>query len=137
MDNALYQHELLDHYRNPRNCGPLESADATASSSNPSCGDAIVVQVRWQEETLTEVRFQGKGCVISQAAASLVTEHCKGKPLTFLMALTKDDVLALLGISLGPTRLRCALLSLEALHEACAASKLYFTKDQKKDSTLC
>ncbi len=121
MDNALYHHELLDHYRNPRNCGALEPADASASSINPSCGDAIVMRVRCHDETLTEVRFQGKGCVISQAAASMVTEYCKGKPLTFLMGLTKDDVLALLGISLGPTRLRCALLSLEALHEACAA----------------
>ncbi len=123
MDNALYHHELLDHYRNPRNCGALEPADASASSINPSCGDAIVIQVRWHEGLLQAVRFQGKGCVISQASASLVTELGRGKSRAEVMALTKEDVLALLGISLGPTRLRCALLSLEALHEAVCSNK--------------
>ncbi len=123
MDNALYHHELLDHYRNPRNYGLLENADSTASSTNPSCGDAIVIQVRWHEGLLQAVRFQGKGCVISQASASLVTELGRGKSRAEVMALTKEDVLALLGISLGPTRLRCALLSLEALHEAVCSNK--------------
>lgn len=124
MNTALYHHELLDHYKNPRNNGIIESADARATSSNPSCGDVLVMYVRWNEDILADVRFQGKGCVISQAAASLLTELCKEKPLSFITALIKDDMLNLLGIPLGPTRLRCALLSLEALHQACAHSKI-------------
>ncbi|MBA3751903.1 iron-sulfur cluster assembly scaffold protein [Candidatus Dependentiae bacterium] len=118
MENTLYQQELLEHYRYPRNQGVLENAQATAQSNNPSCGDSITIQICSDGERLTNICFQGKGCVISQAAASLLTELSKEKTLRVLASLTKDDMLALIGIPLGPTRLRCALLSLEALHKA-------------------
>lgn len=120
MDNQLYQQELLDHYRHPRNYGILPDAQITTETFNPSCGDQISLQVTVEEGCLKAIRFQGKGCVISQAAASLLTELILGKPLETLEALNKDAMLELIGISLGPTRLRCALLSLEALHTALA-----------------
>ncbi len=120
MDETLYKEELLDHYRYPRNYGILADAQIATEILNPSCGDQVALQVTIENDCLAAIRFQGKGCVISQAAASLLTESSLGKPIEVLEALTKDDMLALIGISLGPTRLRCALLSLEALHRALA-----------------
>lgn len=117
IDHTLYQEELLDHYRHPRNSGVLENAQYTTHMFNPSCGDQVSMQALMRDGSLEAIRFQGQGCVISQAAASLLTEVCIGKSLTALEALTKDDMLALVKISLGPTRLRCALLSLDALQE--------------------
>ncbi len=118
MDNKLYQQELLDNYRHPRNYGILPDTQIATETFNPSCGDQISLQMIIEEGRLKAIRFQGKGCVISQAAASLLTELSLGKPLETLEALNKDAMLELIGISLGPTRLRCALLSLEALHTA-------------------
>lgn len=120
MDNQLYQQELLDHYRHPRNYGLLPDAQVSTQTFNPSCGDQVSLQISLEKGHLQAIRFQGKGCVISQAAASLLTELSLQKSIETLEALHKDDMLALVGISLGPTRLRCALLSLEALHEALA-----------------
>lgn len=120
MENQLYQQELLDHYRHPRNRGVLPHAQVTTQTFNPSCGDKIAMQLSIQDGHLIEIRFQGEGCVISQAAASLLTEQTVQKPLSLLETLNKDFMLTLVGIPLGPTRLRCALLSLEALHEGLA-----------------
>lgn len=120
MENQLYQQELLDHYRRPRNYGILPDAQASTRTFNPSCGDEISLQVVIEEGHLKKIAFQGKGCVISQAAASLLTQRSLAEPVEVLEALGKDAMLALIGIPLGPTRLRCALLSLEALHEALA-----------------
>lgn len=113
----LYQEELLDHYRYPRNYGILENPDIISESLNPSCGDEVSIQAHVQNGHISILKFQGKGCVISQAAASLLTQYAHNKPLEMLQKLTKDDILALIGITLGPTRLRCALLVLEALQQ--------------------
>ena len=118
MDNQLYQQELLEHYRHPRNYGDLPGAMVTTETLNPSCGDQVSMQLIFENDTVKQIRFKGKGCVISQAAASLLTEHSLGRNIKELEALNKDAMLELIGISLGPTRLRCALLSLEALHAA-------------------
>jgi nitrogen fixation protein NifU and related proteins len=120
MKNQLYQEELLDHYRFPRNCGILENPDIATKSFNPSCGDAISLHACIADNILTQIKFQGQGCVISQAAVSMLTERVINQPLAKLQQITKDDILAMIGIALGPTRLRCALLGLEALHEAVA-----------------
>ena len=116
--SSLYREELLDHFRHPRNKGELFDAQISAESLNPSCGDEITLQIRVDGETLSEIGFTGRGCVISQAAASLLTVLVKHKKLEELEALTKDDMISLVGIPLGPTRLRCALLALESLHKA-------------------
>ena len=131
MDNNLYRQELLDHYRHPRNYGILPHAHTSTEILNPSCGDQISLQLAVADGRLDQVRFQGKGCVISLAAASLLTERVLHKPLDLLEAFSKDDMVDLVGIPLGPTRLRCALLALEALHRAIA---LYRTKEKSQET---
>ena len=123
MNDSLYKEELLDHYRHPRNSRIIEKANAVSQVLNPSCGDRIGLQLMILNGRIADIAFQGAGCVISQAAASMLTEHALHKSVISLEALTKDDMLTLVGIPLGPTRLRCALLSLEALHNALAAYK--------------
>ncbi|NRB21805.1 iron-sulfur cluster assembly scaffold protein, partial [Candidatus Dependentiae bacterium] len=108
----LYQQELLDHYYHPRNRGTLPHADFSSGEHNPSCGDSVSMQGIVKNDQLEEIYFQGSGCVISQAAASMVTEKYKNKSLKDILSLDKQNVLDLVGIKLGPTRLKCALLAL-------------------------
>ncbi len=121
--STLYKEELLDHFRYPRNSGELSDAQVSTVVLNPSCGDEIAMQIKVENGILSQVAFKGKGCVISQAAASLLTELAKGKRIEELEEITKDDMTSLVGISLGPTRLRCALLPLESLHKALSLYK--------------
>ena len=115
MDD-LYREVILDHYKHPRNHGTLEPHDFSYHDENPLCGDELRIDVRLDEhQHVKEVAFSGKGCAISQASASLLTESIVGKSLDDVKHLGKDDILDLLGIELGPTRLKCALLSLKVL----------------------
>lgn len=116
MDD-LYREVILDHYKNPRHHGKLDPHDFTYEDENPLCGDQLRIDVRLDEtgQRVADVAFSGRGCAISQASASLLTEHIEGKTLDEVKALTKDDILDLLGIELGPVRLKCALLSLKVL----------------------
>ena len=111
----LYREKLMEHYRHPRNHGRLHEPDFTSGEYNPSCGDSITFDGRIADGFLTEVSFVGKGCVISQAAASMLTELSKAKKLDAILAMNKVTMLKLIGMDLGPTRLKCALLPLEAL----------------------
>ena len=112
----MYQEMILDHYRQPKNFGNLKNPSFTFKDSNPVCGDIIQIQVRVdQRNSIKEIKFNGKGCAISQAAASMLTEEVKGKPLEEIKNLKKEDVLKLLGIPLSGIRLKCALLSLKVL----------------------
>jgi len=111
----LYREVILDHYQNPRNYGTLEPADVSYEEDNPVCGDHIRLDLRLQDGRVAEVRFSGHGCAISQASASMLTEAIQGKTLDELKAFSKDDLLDLLGIPLGPVRIKCALLSLKVL----------------------
>ena len=115
---TYYQEILLDHYKNPRNRGSLEKPDLKSSSHNPSCGDTILLEALVENNTIVRAVFSGAGCVISQATASQLTCFMLQKPLVELEKVTAQDILALVGIELGPLRARCALLSLEALQEA-------------------
>jgi nitrogen fixation NifU-like protein len=115
MDD-MYREVILDHYKNPRNHGKLDPADFSFEDDNPLCGDRIRIDVRVGEDNkVKEVAFSGQGCAISQASASMLTEHIIGKSLDEVKQLSKDDILELLGIELGPVRLKCALLSLKVL----------------------
>jgi nitrogen fixation NifU-like protein len=115
MDD-FYRELILDHYKHPRHRGTLEPNDFSYEDSNPLCGDQIRIDVRLDsEQRVAEVAFTGRGCAISQASASLLTEAILGKPLAEVKALTREDVLELLGIDLTPARLKCALLSLKVL----------------------
>ena len=116
----LYRNFILDHYRNPRNAGTLESPDASFEDTNPLCGDKIRMDVKLHDGVVSDVKFRGRGCAISQASASLLTEEIKGKTLNEINKMSKEDVLANLGITISAARLKCALLGLKVLKEALA-----------------
>lgn len=111
----FYQEVLMDHYRNPRNNTRLKKHDFCAQQRNSSCGDEVEFTGRVSEGKLVEVAFQGRGCVISQATASLLSEKTMNMVLTDIMLLDKDYLIAMLAMPLGPVRMLCALLSLRAL----------------------
>jgi nitrogen fixation NifU-like protein len=111
----LYRQNILDHYQSPRNFGTLEHPDISAEDSNPLCGDVIRIDLKIQDGKVEDVRFTGKGCSISRAAASMLTEEIRGKSLEEVKRIGKDEVLEMLGIELGPVRLKCALLALKTL----------------------
>jgi nitrogen fixation NifU-like protein len=115
MSSEIYKDIILDYYRNPRNFGDLPEPDVRAKDSNPLCGDIIEMQLKIKDGRVDDVRFKGKGCAISQASASMLTEAVKGKTLDEVKALGKADVLELIGIDPGPTRIKCALLGLKVL----------------------
>ncbi|MEA2530144.1 MAG: nitrogen fixation protein NifU [Thermomicrobiales bacterium] len=115
MAESLYREIILDHYRNPRNKGILDPADFTYEDTNPLCGDEIRIDLRIKDGVVDEVRFSGRGCAVSQASASMLTEMVEGQPLDDVKALTKDDLLEELGVPISPARLKCALLSLKVL----------------------
>ncbi len=115
MDD-FYKENILDHYRDPRNAGSLENATHTHEEHNPLCGDVIRIDLHVDNnEIIDEVRFKGKGCAISQASASMLTEMIEGKTLTEAKQIGKEEILEALGIDIGPARLKCALLSLKVL----------------------
>jgi nitrogen fixation NifU-like protein len=115
MDD-LYRENILDHYRHPRNKGRLEHATHTHEEHNPLCGDIIRIDLHVNEgDVIDEVRFEGEGCAISQASASMLTEMIAGKTLEEAKELSKQDILEALGIEIGPVRLKCALLPLKVL----------------------
>ena len=118
MDD-LYRDEILEHYRNPHNFGILESPTTAKEGANPLCGDRITLMLGINDSgTIEDVAFTGRGCAISQASASMLTDEIKGKPLTEIANLGKQDVLENLGIEISPARMKCAMLSLETLREA-------------------
>jgi nitrogen fixation NifU-like protein len=115
MSSDIYKDIILDYYRNPRNFGDLPNPDVRAKDSNPLCGDIVEMQLKINDGKVQDVRFKGKGCAISQASASMLTEVVKGKTLDEIKAMNKTDVLNLLGIDPGPTRIKCALLGLKVV----------------------
>ncbi len=112
----LYREIIIDHYKNPAYKGRLDPHDIFFEDDNPLCGDHIAVTLRVDKAgRVSESAFDGKGCAISQASADMLMESIVGKSLDEVKTLTKQDVLDLLGIELGPVRLKCALLSLKVL----------------------
>jgi nitrogen fixation protein NifU and related proteins len=122
--DQLYREVILDHYKNPRGHGVIDAADATAEGQNPLCGDEVAIYVALDEdgETIDEVKFSGRGCAISQAATSMLTEMVQGRKASEIAAMPRDELLEEIGIPLTPIRLKCALLGLGvlkvALHKA-------------------
>lgn len=117
MDD-LYRDYILEHYRRPHNFGVLESPSATFEGANPLCGDRITMQLGIRDGKVAEVAFTGRGCAISQASASLLTDEVKGMTVEQAAAFRADDLLDLLGIEISPARLKCAMLSLDTLEHA-------------------
>jgi nitrogen fixation protein NifU and related proteins len=114
-DDQFYREYILDHYKNPRNFGRLEHPDITHEEDNPLCGDVIGMDFKITGGVIEDIRFHGRGCAISQASASLLTEKLKGLPLDEAKKISKADVLGELGIQISPARIKCALLSLKVL----------------------
>lgn len=124
----IYQQELLDHYHHSRFKGELEHATISSEEHNPSCGDRVSFQLRIDDGRLTQIMFQGAGCVISQAAASMLCESSLEQQLSTLMERDAAWMQKLVGIPLGPTRFKCALLPLQALQQGI---KTYLSSQEK------
>ena len=114
MDD-LFRENILEHYRHPRNQGTIENADISYEDANPLCGDRIRMDLKVKDGRIEKIRFSGHGCSISQAAASMLCEEVEGKTLDEVKRLGREDVLDMLGIELGPVRLKCGLLALKTL----------------------
>jgi len=114
----LYAEEIIDHYKHPRHFGHLDHPTLTYHDSNPFCGDEITLELKIEDEKVVDAAFSGHGCAISRASASMMTEEIIGKPLAELKEWSKDEVLDLLGIEVGPVRMKCALLPLKAMKAA-------------------
>ena len=114
-DDQFYREYILDHYKNPRNYGRLEHPDITHEEDNPLCGDVIGMDFRVKDGVIDDIKFHGRGCAISQASASLLTERLKGMSLEDAKKIDKNDVLGELGIDISPARIKCALLPLKVL----------------------
>ena len=111
----LYRENILDHYKHPRNRGTLDQPDITYEDANPLCGDLIRMDLKVRDGRIDQVSFSGTGCSISQAAASMLCEEIEGKTLEEAKKISRDDMLEMLGIELGPVRLKCGLLALKTL----------------------
>ncbi|GAC1615642.1 MAG: SUF system NifU family Fe-S cluster assembly protein [Ktedonobacteraceae bacterium] len=127
-----YREYILEHYRNPRNYGKLEHPNVHAEDSNPLCGDQLGIDLLVEGHLVKEVRFQGRGCAISQAAASMLSEMIEGKPLEEVRALGKEDVLEALGVPISPARTKCAFLSLRVLHRGLAMAGLEKPEEEEE-----
>jgi nitrogen fixation NifU-like protein len=116
--DSLYREVILDHYKNPRGHGVIERADAEAEGQNPLCGDEVSIAVAFEGDRIADVKFQGRGCAISQAATSMLMDMVKGRTAQEVATMSRDELLDEVGIPLTPVRLKCALLGLGVLKVA-------------------
>ncbi len=113
----IYQEQILEHYHNPSNQEKIEKLTHKHCGQNSSCGDSLCFDLKIEDDKIKELSFSGEGCAISQAAASMLSEEVKNKNIDFVKNLTGNDIVEILGLKLSPTRLKCALLSLEVLRK--------------------
>lgn len=118
MSLEIYQEMILEHYKNPVNSGIIPDADVVAKDYNPSCGDVVEIQIRFNDSKIEEMRFQGQGCAISQSAVDILIDLVKSKDVEVVRNLTNEEFLKTLGIEFSPLRLKCALLGLKVLKTA-------------------
>ena len=116
--DSLYREVILDHYKNPRGHGVISDPDAQAEGQNPLCGDEVSIAVEFEGDTIADVKFQGRGCAISQAATSMLMDMVKGRSAQEVATMSRDELLEEVGIPLTPVRLKCALLGLGLLKVA-------------------
>ncbi len=122
----IYREIILDHYKNPRNFGHLDHADSIVSDANVSCGDRINMEIsieyKGKNSYISDIRFSGEGCAISQASASMLTEKVKGMTIEAVKKLTVNDIVEMLGTQLTPSRTKCGVLPLQVLQKALTTS---------------
>jgi nitrogen fixation NifU-like protein len=116
MVDSIYREIILDHYKQPRNFGTLDPADLSAEDSNPLCGDEVRIDLAVRDGIVEDVKFTGRGCAVSIASASILTELVKGKPLEEVRQLTREELLEEIGIPVSPARMKCALLGYHVLN---------------------
>jgi nitrogen fixation protein NifU and related proteins len=116
--DSLYREVILDHYKNPRGHGVIEDADAAAEGQNPLCGDEVSIAIAFEGDRIADVKFQGRGCAISQASTSMLMDMVKGRTAQEVATMSRDELLDEVGIPLSPVRLKCALLGLGVLKVA-------------------
>jgi len=127
--DQIYQENILDHYKSPRNHGKIENPSVHHHEYNPLCGDEIeMFLIIDKNKKVVDIKFQGHGCAISQASASMLTEEAKGKGVDDIKKLTKENILEMLGIPISPVRLKCALLSLDTLKNSILIYERYINK---------
>ena len=115
MSLEIYQEQIIERYRNPANFGIVKDADVISKDYNPSCGDAIEIQMKFSDGRIDDVKFQGQGCAISKSSTDILIDLVKNKNIEFIKDLTTESFLKTLGIELSPLRLKCALLGLKTL----------------------
>ncbi|HEU0164780.1 MAG TPA: SUF system NifU family Fe-S cluster assembly protein [Thermomicrobiales bacterium] len=113
--DSIYREIILEHYHHPKNRGTLDPADFSYEDINPLCGDEVRIDVRVDGDRVSEIKFSGRGCAVSQASASILTEMVEGKTLAEVKAIGKDELLDEIGIPVSPARIKCALLGLKVL----------------------
>ncbi len=111
----IHMENILDHWRNPRNSGSIKEANISFFDRNPLCGDEIKIELQVKNNIIKDMKFTGRGCSISQAAADLVSDFVKGKSLEDVKNIGNTEIIEMLGIYLSPTRIKCGLLALYAL----------------------
>lgn len=116
----IYRELILDHYKNPRNFGHLHRVDASSEAYNATCGDKMRIEIT-RKKVIEDIRFSGEGCAISQASASMLTEKVKGMSIAQIKKISLQDIQKMLGVTLTPSRVKCATLPLEVLHKAMAS----------------
>ncbi len=117
MNDNLYREEILEHYKNPQNFGKLVKFDVSSKQLNPFCGDEIEISIKFNKDKVGQIKFTGRGCAISIALASILTEYVKGKTKKQLTSFTEKDMLDMIGIKVSQTRKKCALLPLFVLKD--------------------
>ena len=115
LDNSIYREIILEHYKNPSNRGTLDPCDFSYQDVNPLCGDEIRIDVRVEDNHISEIRFSGRGCAVSQASTSILTEMVDGRSLDEVKAIGRDELLDEIGIPVSPARMKCAMLGLKVL----------------------
>ncbi len=116
--DPLYQENILDHYKHPHNRGFMEGADVTQKGHNASCGDDLILYLKWNENVLKEITFEGFGCAISQSGASMLTDKVKGISRSEISVLGEKDMHELYGVKIGSQREKCAMLAMNTLKQA-------------------
>ena len=123
--DSLYKEIVLDQYKDPHNFGTLDPADYTAEDSNPLCGDQIRMDLRVEDGIVTDVKFNGRGCAVSIASASILTDMVLGRPLEEVRQISKDELLDEIGIPVSPARMKCATLGLTVLNMSLALKEAH------------